>query len=239
MSINFRKWPTNTPRKKFWDFSFCDQVPIYGHALYYFTREMATPPENTIQAYTTTLKWLQDEEANRRAGNFRRRNISRVLGLFAKVFSAKFGGVAFFGAAKVSNSRESFLPRKFPAIRYHTYQSAVGDKPCQGNKLLNSKFKDPFAVTALDKRQVDRRLLSKKKFHILLGACWQLILCLWTRGSTARCSDFSNISETNFRRKKFLRRGCSKAKISASQKFTVYDITTMQIHTDCDCCVLK
>ena len=45
---------------------------------------------------------------------------------------------------------EHFLPRKFPAIRYHTYQSvweAVGDKPCQGNKLLNYKFKDPYAVT--------------------------------------------------------------------------------------------
>ena len=70
----------------------------------------------------------------------------RGFGAIREVFSAKFGGVAFFGAAKVSNSRK-FSPSKFPAIRYHTYQSAVGDKPCQGNKLLNSKFKDPYAVT--------------------------------------------------------------------------------------------
>ena len=202
---------------------------------------MGTPPGNTIQAYTTTLKWLQDEEANCRAGNFRRRNISRISRFwgYSRKFSPRNLGAWRSLVRQKWAIRENFLPRKFPAIRYHTYQSAVGDKPCQGNKLLNSKFKDPFAVTALDKRQVDRRLLSKKKFHILLGACWQLILCLWTRGSTARCSDFSNISETNFRRKKFLRLGCSKAKISASQKFTVYDITTMQIYTDCDCCVFK
>ena len=54
-----------------------------------------------------------------------------VLWLFAKVFSAKIGGVASFGAAKASNPRKfsplqlyfpsiciSFLSRKFPAIRY-------------------------------------------------------------------------------------------------------------------------
>ena len=54
-----------------------------------------------------------------------------VLWLFAKVFSRNFRGVAFFGVAKASNPqkfslrkldflpiRESFLPRKFPAIRY-------------------------------------------------------------------------------------------------------------------------
>ena len=54
-----------------------------------------------------------------------------VLGLFTKVFFAKFGAVASFGVAKVSNprrfsprklyfslTRESFLPQKFPAIRY-------------------------------------------------------------------------------------------------------------------------
>ena len=54
-----------------------------------------------------------------------------VLWLFAKVFSAKFGGMAFFGAGQASNLRkfslgktyfspirESFLPRKFPTIRY-------------------------------------------------------------------------------------------------------------------------
>ena len=52
-----------------------------------------------------------------------------VLWLFANVFSAKFGGMVSFGAAKVSNLqkfflrksyfspiRESFLPPKFPAI---------------------------------------------------------------------------------------------------------------------------
>ena len=54
-----------------------------------------------------------------------------VLGLFAKVFSAKFGAVVSFGTVKASNPRkfslrksyfspirESFLPRKFTAIRY-------------------------------------------------------------------------------------------------------------------------
>ena len=54
-----------------------------------------------------------------------------VSWLFAKVFSVKFGGVASFGATKASNPQtflcknhifspicESFLPRKFPAIRY-------------------------------------------------------------------------------------------------------------------------
>ena len=53
-----------------------------------------------------------------------------VLWLFAKVFSTKFGGVASFDVAQASNLRkfsqqksyftrirESFLPRKFPAIR--------------------------------------------------------------------------------------------------------------------------
>ena len=34
-----------------------------------------------------------------------------VLWLFLKVFSAKFGGVASFGAAQVSNPRK-FFPRK-------------------------------------------------------------------------------------------------------------------------------
>ena len=52
-----------------------------------------------------------------------------VLWPFTKVFSAKSGGVASFGAAQASNPRkfsyfspirESFLPRKFPAIRYST-----------------------------------------------------------------------------------------------------------------------
>ena len=32
-----------------------------------------------------------------------------VLWLFAKVFSAKFGGVAYFGVAKASNLRKKFL----------------------------------------------------------------------------------------------------------------------------------
>ena len=54
-----------------------------------------------------------------------------------KVFSAKFGGVAFFGVAKASKPpkfspqksyflliRASFLPRKFPSIQYHA-SSAV------------------------------------------------------------------------------------------------------------------
>ena len=58
-----------------------------------------------------------------------------VLWLFAKVFSAKIGGVASLGVAKASNPRkfsplklyfspirESFLPRKFPAIRYGMYK---------------------------------------------------------------------------------------------------------------------
>ena len=62
------------------------------------------------------------------AGNFT--NFA-VLGLFAKVFSAKFGGVVSFGTVKASNPqkfslrksyfspiRESFLLRKFTAIRY-------------------------------------------------------------------------------------------------------------------------
>ena len=52
-----------------------------------------------------------------------------ILWLFAKVFSAKFGGVVSFGAAqrairesfsaKIISSpiRKSFLPRKLPAIR--------------------------------------------------------------------------------------------------------------------------
>ena len=53
-----------------------------------------------------------------------------VLWLFAKVFSTKFGGMASFGAAKVSSPQkfslqksyfspihESFLPQKFPGIR--------------------------------------------------------------------------------------------------------------------------
>ena len=31
-----------------------------------------------------------------------------VLWLFAKVFSAKFGGVAYFGVAKASNLRKKF-----------------------------------------------------------------------------------------------------------------------------------
>ena len=53
-----------------------------------------------------------------------------VLWLFAKVFSVKFGGVVSFGTAQASNpqkfsprkspSYESFLPRKFSAIRYYT-----------------------------------------------------------------------------------------------------------------------
>ena len=50
----------------------------------------------------------------------------RVLWLFAKVFSTKFGGTLSFGVVQVSNPRksyfspicESFFPRKFPAIRY-------------------------------------------------------------------------------------------------------------------------
>ena len=46
-----------------------------------------------------------------------------VLWLSAKVFSAKFGGIAFLGTAKVSNPwksqiRESFLPWNFSAIWY-------------------------------------------------------------------------------------------------------------------------
>ena len=54
-----------------------------------------------------------------------------VLWQFAKVFFTKFGGVASFGTADLSNprkfspqksyfspNRESFLPRKFSAIRY-------------------------------------------------------------------------------------------------------------------------
>ena len=58
-----------------------------------------------------------------------------VLWLFAKVFSAKFWGVPYFGVAKAKKSVkvfsanslqtsyfspicESFLPRKFPAVRY-------------------------------------------------------------------------------------------------------------------------
>ena len=53
------------------------------------------------------------------------------LWLFAKVFSAKFGEMAYVGAAEGSNlqqfslrkslfftNSQSFLPRKFPAIRY-------------------------------------------------------------------------------------------------------------------------
>ena len=67
-------------------------------------------------------------------GNFRWRKIFAnfaVLWLFVTVFSVKFGSVASFGAAKASNLRkfsqqklyfslirESFLPRKFTAIRY-------------------------------------------------------------------------------------------------------------------------
>ena len=58
-------------------------------------------------------------------------NIPKTKKPFAKVFSIKFGAVASFGSAKVSNPQkfslqksyfspihESFLPRKFPAIRY-------------------------------------------------------------------------------------------------------------------------
>ena len=66
------------------------------------------------------------------AGNLRERKLANfvILWLFAKAFSAKFGSVAYFGGAKASNPRkfslrksyfspirESFLPRKFPAIR--------------------------------------------------------------------------------------------------------------------------
>ena len=38
-------------------------------------------------------------------GNFQGRILSQILQfwLFAKVFSAKFGGIAFFGTAKVGN----------------------------------------------------------------------------------------------------------------------------------------
>ena len=51
-----------------------------------------------------------------------------VLWLFVQVNSAKFGGVVFFAW---SNSRksyfspihESFLPRKFPTVRYHSIHS--------------------------------------------------------------------------------------------------------------------
>ena len=79
--------------------------------------------------------WLCDYRiAGNFQGNFRGRKTFvnfAVLWLSAKVFSAKFGGVASFGAAQASNLRnfsprksyfspirESFLPRKFPTIQY-------------------------------------------------------------------------------------------------------------------------
>ena len=54
-----------------------------------------------------------------------------VLWLSVKVFSTKLGGVVSFGIAKASNPRksyfspirESFLPRKFPAIRYNSWST--------------------------------------------------------------------------------------------------------------------
>ena len=42
-----------------------------------------------------------------------------VLWLFTKAFSAKFGGVASFGAVKASNPR-NFSPLKVSPIRYYS-----------------------------------------------------------------------------------------------------------------------
>ena len=64
-----------------------------------------------------------------------------ALWLFAKVFSVKFGCVASFGVAKASNLRTfsqrksyfspirvSFLPQKFPAIRYQSCECQYATK---------------------------------------------------------------------------------------------------------------
>ena len=68
-----------------------------------------------------------------------------VLWLFAKVFAAKFWGSASFGTANASNPRkfspwklyfslihETFLPQKFPAVRYAKLTSVH----CQVNCML-------------------------------------------------------------------------------------------------------
>ena len=46
-----------------------------------------------------------------------------VLWLFAKVFSVKFGGVASFGTAKVSNPWKSYLARTLHTCSLHTWRS--------------------------------------------------------------------------------------------------------------------
>jgi len=80
-----------------------------------------------------------------------------VLWLFSKIFSAKFGSVASFGAAKACNLRkisprqlyfspiyESFLPQKFPALWYVVYNSITTIINGGSNKLVHStKFEHP------------------------------------------------------------------------------------------------
>ena len=92
--------------------------------------------------------------------------ISRFWGYSLK-FSPRNLGAWHSLARQKRAIRESFLPRKFPAIQYHTYQSvwvAVGDKPCQENKRLNSKFKDPFTVTVTKGKLIVVGCFPKKIF---------------------------------------------------------------------------
>ena len=62
------------------------------------------------------------------SGKLWRESKFEVLLQFTKVFCAKFGGVASFG----STSEYSFLPVKFPTIRYIMDLRFSIDKPTKG-----------------------------------------------------------------------------------------------------------
>ena len=80
-----------------------------------------------------------------------------VLWLFAKVFSAKFGGVASFGAAKASN------PRKFSSSKFFRYTVLVRDNVRKASKRASETREQ----TNLHKQEQNRtHMISINTYHL-------------------------------------------------------------------------
>ena len=106
-----------------------------------------------------------------------------VLWLSAKVVSVKFGGVASVRTAKASNPRkffsaksyfspirESFLPRKFPAIRYPTLvMVAIFTYLCQSVEMATHTSRPCQVVMAdhhtLYRGQIEDKLVTNQQLR--------------------------------------------------------------------------
>ena len=149
------------------------------------------------------------------AKNFRGRKLLQILQFWAirKSFLCKIWGVASFGTAKASNPRkfsprkayfspirESFLPRKFPAIRYVERRSGIGcsQPPLTWHiwtwclqRLYCASLNIKFSELSSNSTSVAVLGRNQTSFHFVFGYAFKELNSWWSSCVLCKCIKYS------------------------------------------------